>query len=80
VLAEVMGNYTLKARCFARIKLFNFVSNSIVAVVGHYEKGQKVSRSSPPLAVLCFSASAADRWQLWLLRRFDMPGRSTTSA
>lgn len=42
MLAEVMGNYTIKARCFARIKLFNFVSNNIVAVVGHYEKGQKV--------------------------------------
>jgi hypothetical protein len=43
VLAEVMGNYTLKARCFARIKLFNFVSNNIAAVVGHYGKAQKVA-------------------------------------
>jgi hypothetical protein len=42
LLAEVMGNYTMKARCFARIKLFNHVHRNILVVVGHYDTSQKV--------------------------------------
>ena len=34
LLADVMGNYTLKARVFARIKLFNFLSMNILAATG----------------------------------------------
>ncbi len=40
-LAEVMGSYTLKARAFARIKLFNYISNKLTTVVGHYEISHK---------------------------------------
>jgi hypothetical protein len=36
-----MGSYTLKARAFARIKLFNYISNTVTTVVGHYEKSHK---------------------------------------
>jgi hypothetical protein len=29
MLAEVMGAYTMKARCFARIKLFNYTNRKV---------------------------------------------------
>jgi hypothetical protein len=74
VLAEVMGNYTLKARSFARIKLFNFISNSIVTVVGHYEKAQKVWLSPPSC-----SSFILDRSRQRPSRRFDTPGGCTSS-
>ena len=34
LLADVMGSYTVKARVFARIKLFNFLSMNILAATG----------------------------------------------
>jgi hypothetical protein len=34
MLAEVMGAYTMKARCFARIKLFNYTSRKIWLFAG----------------------------------------------
>jgi hypothetical protein len=34
LLADVMGSYTVKARVFARIKLFNFLSLNILAATG----------------------------------------------
>lgn len=44
LLAEVMFAYTTKARCFARIKLFNYIHRNILAVVGYRRKTQIVSR------------------------------------
>jgi hypothetical protein len=67
-----MGNYTLKARCFARIKLFNHISNSIVTVVGHYDKAQKVPPCSP------YSSLMLRRLRWRHLQRFATRGGCTT--
>lgn len=41
ILADVMGKYSLKARCFARIKLFNYYALLINKAAGKYEENHK---------------------------------------
>eukprot|EP01038_Epipyxis_sp_PR26KG_P013402 gene13402-17970_t len=44
MLAEVMGSYTIKARCFNRIKLFNFNTRRERVVVGGFNRKAKFFR------------------------------------
>jgi hypothetical protein len=44
LLAEVMGNYTIKARTFARIKLFNYNTRRYAASADQFDKPVKMMR------------------------------------
>ena len=44
ILAEVMGNYSLKARAFYRIKLFNYQTGYIMRTVGTFNKHTKTEK------------------------------------
>mmetsp|Transcript_21860 Transcript_21860/g.48872 ORF Transcript_21860/g.48872 Transcript_21860/m.48872 type:complete len:1042 (-) Transcript_21860:89-3214(-) len=43
-LADVMGNYSLKARAFARIKLFIFTSARLARYVGSFDKSGRAQK------------------------------------
>ena len=46
LLAEVMGCYTIKARMFARIKLFNYTNRRLMATVAKFDKSVKFLRQA----------------------------------
>ena len=46
LLAEVMGCYTIKARIFARIKLFNYTNRRLMASVAKFDKPVKFLRQA----------------------------------
>ena len=46
LLAEVMGCYTVKARIFARIKLFNYMNRRLMASVAKFDKPVKFLRQA----------------------------------
>jgi hypothetical protein len=43
-LAEVIGNYALKARCFVRIKLFIFNAERIHRVAGSFDRRGRLQK------------------------------------
>ncbi len=63
ILAEVMGNYSLKARAFFRIKLYNFQTGYIMRTVGTFNKHAKTQKSA-------FSHLREYIRLIWLRKRF----------
>ena len=43
-LAEIIGNYALKARCFARIKLFIYNTERVHRIVGSFDRKGRLEK------------------------------------
>jgi hypothetical protein len=72
LLADVMGSYTVKARTFARIKLFNFLSLNILAATGETTPQQMLAKEGSAKLRYArtkhFMRRALFRWADWSSR------------